>query len=192
MSAPSTTELLLIRHAPARHGGCMAGRRDVAADLPEPAVFHHLRAHLGQVDRWISSPAMRCVQTGQALGACEVVEDARLWEQDFGQWEGMAFDDLPDLGSLTRAQLSVHRAPGGESFADICARIWPALDALAALQARVAVVAHAGVVRAGLARALGSVEQGLTFAVAPLSVTRITVHGADWGVAQVNWTPDAA
>ena len=66
--------------------------------------------------------------------------------------------------------------PGGESFADACARIVPALESLAAGGGRIAVVAHAGTVRAALSRALGRPGAALAFRVAPLSLTRIILE----------------
>ena len=195
MRAGSTTELMLIRHAPALTGGCIAGRRDVAADCSDGAGFEALTSALGAVDHRLTSPALRCRQTAAALWPDHAAaSDPALWEQDFGDWEGIAFGDLPDLGNLSGAVLAEHRPPGGESFADVCARVGPALAALADHGGRVAIVAHAGTVRAALALALGPAAQagGLTlaFQVAPLSMTRITaVPGGGWVVHCVNWTP---
>lgn len=188
MQAEGATEVMLIRHAPAQHGGRLAGRRDVPADLPEAAVLAGLRAAIGQA-RLVASPALRCRETAQALWP-EVAPalDPRLWEQDFGAWEGVEFTALPDLGALALADLAAHCPPGGESFADTCARVAPALREIAGQGGgRVAVVAHAGVVRAGLALATGQVAAALAFQVAPLSVTTLwALPGGQWSVAGVN------
>ena len=54
----------------------------------------------------------------------------------------------------------------------------------------VAVVAHAGTVRAALSLALGEVSAGLAFEVDPLSITRIRcLPGGAMSVAAVNWSP---
>ena len=185
------TRLLMIRHAPALHGGAMAGRRDVAADVSQVAQIAALRARLDQlgVSRIVSSPALRCVQTAQALWPehSEFAQDARLWEQDFGAWEGVPFIDLPDLGPMSSAELAAHRPPDGESFMDMCARVTPALQELAQGAGCVGVIAHAGVIRAGLALALEVPATALRFEVTPLSVTEI-VHlpGHGWSIAGVN------
>lgn len=180
--------LRMIRHAPALHGGALAGRRDVAADLGDGAAVAAVRGALGDVTRVLSSPALRCVQTAEALFPGRAfTQDARLWEQDFGTWEGMAFNALPDLGPMSRAGLAAHCPPGGESFADLCARVWPALHEIAAGGDAV-IVAHAGVIRAGLALAIDSVPQGLAFEVAPLSLTGLhQIAGQGWSVVCVNW-----
>lgn len=188
MPADAPTELLLIRHAPALTEGRMAGRRDVAADCSDLPAFSALRQHIGAVDHHWISPALRCRQTAAVLWPdAAPAQDARLWEQDFGEWEGVAFADLPDLGALSTAALAAHRPPGGGSFTDLCQRVDPALTALSRLGGRVAVVAHAGVIRAALGIALGRAEHGLVFQVAPLSLTRLTaLPGGLWSIGCVN------
>ncbi|MBZ4021641.1 phosphoglycerate mutase [Rhodobacter sp. TJ_12] len=189
MGSGGATELLLIRHAPAAHGGCLAGRRDVPADLPGDAVIAATRAALGEV-QLVASPALRCRQTAAALFPDRTpVFDPRLWEQDFGAWEGVPFADLPDIGKMTRHELAQHRPPGGESFADQCARVHPALTELVGQGGRIAVVAHAGVVRAGLALALDHLSAAIVFDVAPLSVTTLkALPSGHWVVGSVNRT----
>lgn len=188
MTALATTELILIRHAPALTEGRMAGRRDVGADCSNAAGFAARRVALGAVDHRLISPALRCQQTAAQLWPGETLpQDPRLWEQDFGQWEGVCYADLPDLGALCLAELAEHRPPGGESFADLSARVVPALQGAAALGGRVAIVAHAGVVRVAIGLALGRAELGLAFQIAPLSMTQIiALPGGAWSVAGVN------
>ncbi len=178
------TRLILIRHALALHGGRLAGRRDVDADLTDVKALGRLRDWLaGQdVTRVVSSPARRCVQTALALfPGAEFERDPRLWEQNFGAWEGVPFAELPDLGPLSQAELAAHRPPGGESFDDVCARVVPVLEGFSGV---VTVVAHAGVIRAALA--LG--PAALRCEVAPLSVTVLT-GGAGATIACVNKVP---
>ena len=115
--------------------------------------------------------------------------DARLWEQDFGAWEGMAFDALPDLGDLSRDALAGHRPPQGESFADLCARVTPALQDIAQTGDSV-IVAHAGVIRAALALALDTIPGALAFEIAPLSLTELRfLPGYGWSIGSVNERP---
>ncbi len=187
MTSLAASELLLIRHAPAETGGRLCGRRDVPARLDDRAAIARLAAALQGVRQVVTSPAIRCRQTAEALfPGVAPTEDARLWEQDFGAEDGMAFTDLPDLGPLPREALANRRPQGGESFADMAARVVPALEDLAGADAPVAVVAHAGTVRAGLALALGSVPAALAFEVAPLSLTRIRCLGGAFSVVCVN------
>lgn len=191
MNGGRATELVLIRHAPALTGGRLCGRTDVPADLSDAARIAALRAALGLPDHCHVSPALRCRQTLQALWPlASATPDAALWEQDFGAWDGCAYADLPDIGPLSGAALARHRPPAGESFEDLCQRATPALRRAAALPGTVAVVAHAGIVRAALALALGDAGAALAFDVAPLSVTRLRpLPGDGFGVIAVNWTP---
>jgi alpha-ribazole phosphatase len=184
--AIAATELCLIRHAPALSEGRMAGRRDVGADCSDAQAFAALRARLPKTARLIS-PALRCRQTAAALwpDLPTPPTDPRLWEQDFGAWEDRPYADLPDLGALSLADLAAHRPPEGESFADLAARVLPALTEATAAGPCI-LVAHAGVIRAALGMALGSVPQGLAFQIAPLSLTRLIYAGGTWSIASVN------
>lgn len=182
------TEIMLIRHALAVTEGRMAGRRDVAADCSDALAFAALRGAVGVVDHWRISPALRCVQTAAELWPdVATLQDARLWEQDFGAWEGVPFAELPDLGALSGADLAAHRPPAGESFLDLYARVVPALCEAGTLGGRVVIVAHAGVIRAALGFALGAPALGLAFQVAPLSLTSIVaLPGGAFSIAGVN------
>ncbi len=185
---PGPTDIILIRHAPARTGGRLVGRGDVAADLPGPEALARARARVGAVAQLIASPARRCRMTAGALfPGLTARTDERLWEQDFGAWEGLAPTDLPDLGALSKPDLAAHRPPDGESFRDLCARVGPALIEAGSAAGPVVVVAHAGTVRAALALATRALPAALAFDVAPFSATRIRAHpGGEWSVLYVN------
>lgn len=164
------TELLLIRHAPVAEPGRLYGRTDVAAATNKVG-----EVVVAQPGTLITSPALRCRQTAEALWpATAIIQDDRLWEQDFGDHDGLPFGDLPDLGVMSNDALADYAAPGGESFNAVAARIAPALIEWAKRPNPVLVV-HAGVIRAALGLALGHPPAGLAFAVDNLSVTRITV-----------------
>jgi alpha-ribazole phosphatase len=184
-------DIWLIRHAPSVDGGAMAGRRDVAADCSNIAALDSLRARVKMCagDTLHASPALRCLQTAAVLwDDIAPRQDPRLREQDFGNWEGMPYANLPDLGPLAQADLAAFTPPNGESFGALYARAAPALLALPA--GRHIIVAHAGIVRAALGQALGAVHLGLGFSVAPLSLTRLSrdLATGTWAIHWVNWT----
>lgn len=178
------TDLFLIRHAPALTENRLAGRRDVGCVLPETGLLMQAATRLPAPERLLVSPLRRCRETAAALFPGIAPEiDPRLMEQDFGEWEGVPYADLPDLGPLSGTGLAVHCPPGGESFLDQCARTQPALPRTGG---NVVVVAHAGTIRAALALVVGA-GPALGFAVDPLSLTRMTaLPNGQWVVGQVN------
>lgn len=177
------TRLWLIRHAPQINGGRLAGRRDVGADLSDTAALRRLQASLPQGATCWTSPARRCLATARALGLAPKLQ-AALWEQNFGQWEGMAFADLPDIGTLPLPDLAAHRPPMGESFHDMSARVQRLLQSA---RDDVIVTAHAGTIRAALAWVAG--DAALSFAIAPLSLTILRRDAGFWSVETVNRLP---
>ncbi|MDM7458641.1 MAG: histidine phosphatase family protein [Paracoccus sp. (in: a-proteobacteria)] len=182
-------DLLLLRHAPAITGGRLCGRTDVPADLSDRAAVLRLADALNNCARVVTSPALRCRQTAESLwpGRPFLVDEA-LWEQDFGVEDGAPLASLPDLGVLDRGSLARRQPQGGESFLQMSARAGSALRRLAHA-GPVAVIAHAGTVRAGLALALGDAAAALAFEIAPLSVTHLRRFGQDWSIASVNSRP---
>lgn len=168
-------ELVLVRHAPVETPGRLFGRTDVPARLPPPDEIATLRALLASARTRVTSPALRCMQTANAIWGedGQIVEVEALWEQDFGDWEGVKLKDLPDLGPLSGEELAAHAPPAGESFNSVCARAVPALlDLTARNPGPTVVVTHAGIVRACIADAIGSPARALRFEVACLSNSR--------------------
>ena len=113
--------IALARHPAVAAGGRCYGRMDLPLVDPASAaaLAARLAIHGGTV--W-TSPARRCREVAEAIGP-HVVDD-RLQELDFGEWEGVAWDDVP------RASLDVWAAdpwgfapPGGESGAALAARV---------------------------------------------------------------------
>lgn len=184
------TKLILIRHATAATGGRLCGRTDVPLQDLDPQAVARVAGALGDVSHVVVSPALRCRQTAAGLfPGLTPAQDARLWEQDFGVEDGLPFVDLPDLGVLSRDALAARRPPGGESYADMVARVWPALqDAVTQTLngGTVVIVAHAGTVRAGLAIAIGSPAAALAFEVAPMSMTKLQCYPDGWSVISAN------
>lgn len=171
-------ELIFIRHAPISTPGRLCGRTDVPAQVVD-ADIAAVQTHLPTEYDIIISPAVRCRQTAQAIfpAQSDFVSSERLWEQDFGDHDGLEFGDIPDIGRLSSVDLAQYRPPNGESFADLYDRVCPVLDGISggSQDRAVIIVAHAGVVRAALGWVLGAVHLGLAFEIAPLSITRIRV-----------------
>lgn len=138
-----------MRHpAPLVEPGICYGRIDVAlhpdADV-ERMASDPLLAGSKQV--W-TSPSRRCRQlAGRIAAALDVPlsADPRLMELDFGDWEGKPWDDLPraELDRWATDPIDF-RAPGGESGAELIARI---TDFHARLTQDCVVVSHGGPLR---------------------------------------------
>ena len=169
-------DVCLIRHAPARPTGFLYGRTDADCDEIEPRVKDCLSRMLTDCQTLYSSPAVRCVNTCHAVFPSRSPKQIEaFWEQSFGDWDGRAYEDVPDVGSLKEDELVQFAPPNGESFADLCARVQPALVGLLDTEpaGSTAVFAHAGVIRSCLALAFGSPSAALKCEIDPLSVTRL-------------------
>jgi alpha-ribazole phosphatase len=164
---PQTTRLVLVRHGEpeAEHRGRCYGRLDVGlADdgraQADRAAHFLADASLAAV---YASPRRRAVETAAPIarvhGVVVRVRD-ELREIDFGEIEGMTFDDVqaqrPALYEAWMTRPTTVTFPGGEGFADVRRRVLAVAAELRAAhaEATIAVVAHGGVIRALLADAL--------------------------------------
>lgn len=177
-----------VRHGPVRgHDGICLGQSDVAADLSDLATLAWLRATLPDDAHWISSHLRRATATAAGLhsGAVTIVPD--FAEQNFGDWQGRAYDTLP----FETADLAALIPPSGENFIAVCARVGRAMTRIESEHPGrdIVVVGHAGSIWAALAHALDlAPARALSFAVEPLSLTALT-HFPDadaWRVECVN------
>jgi broad specificity phosphatase PhoE len=137
--------LVLCRHlVPGDDPSALAER--VAAHRPE-AVY--------------TSPLERARRTASAFGL-PVRVDERLREIDFGDVEGLGFDELPlELRRGLLEEPTRVRFPGGETYAELQVRVVAALDEIRGRHERAAVVSHAGAIRAALAEWLLLDERAL-------------------------------
>jgi len=162
--------LLLLRHGeiPQTTPRHFVGQRDLPLSTDGQRQAKSWRAPLATVNLqgvWTSDLA-RCDQTARlALGGTGPTPTPlpALREISLGVWEGLSEAEVeerfPGEQGLRRADLA-HVAPtGGESFARLRDRVWPAvLDILARADEAAGpllVVAHAGVNRALICQALG-------------------------------------
>ncbi|WP_061965397.1 histidine phosphatase family protein [Demequina aurantiaca] len=99
---------------------------------------------LPKVSRVIASPMNRAQNTGEALGrrsGIRVETDDRLREIDFGSWEGRTGAEIreSEADALSQWRVGAVAAPGGESFADVGARMDSLIVELAAEHAALCV-----------------------------------------------------
>ena len=154
--------LWLQRHArPLIAPGICYGRTNMAADdnataAAAQALVGVWQAEVGAAVGLWHSPLQRCELLARSVSALEgnftLNTDPRLAEMDFGAWEGQRWDDID------RAQINAwtddfwaYAPGGGESLAQMMARIAQAMDAARAqaqaTQRPVLWITHAGVIQ---------------------------------------------
>ncbi|RCX09500.1 alpha-ribazole phosphatase [Extensimonas vulgaris] len=134
-SATNGAQLWLVRHAqPLIAPGLCYGRLDVAAEpAATRACAQRLAQALPQRLHVAYSPLLRCELLAQYLQALRpdltYEPEARLREFDFGQWEGRAWSDIGQAALERWVQdFAAHRPGGGESLAEMLARVAHALQ----------------------------------------------------------------
>jgi probable phosphoglycerate mutase len=105
------------------------------------------------------STSRRARQTAEALGLKNATWDARLMEQNWGDWEGLSRAGIlarDGDDAFLRAGVALDfRPPGGESTAELHARVAAFLKDAAREDSDTIVVAHLGVLRAAYTLATG-------------------------------------
>ncbi|MEM7642840.1 MAG: histidine phosphatase family protein [Pseudomonadota bacterium] len=169
------TRLWFVRHGPT-HARRMVGWTDLPADLSDAAKIARLDAALPHAPV-VSSDLIRAVATADAVAGDRprLAADRDLREFHYGDWEDRSIADLPE--AETRPYFETPgdiRAPGGESWNDVAARVEAALARLPG--GNVIVVCHFGVILTQWARATGlAPHAALAQPLGNLGLTRI-----DW------------
>jgi len=207
-----TTSLWWVRHAPVAHDGRIYGQTDLPCDCSETALFTGLAEKLPRGAMWVITNLRRTHETAAAIvraGAPgprlipgpEAIMMAELAEQNFGEWQGLTYDELQEsrAGDFHRFwHAPAHETPpGGESFVAVIERVSRAIHRLIeAYSGRdIIAVAHGGTIRAALALALDlDPEAALAFTIENCSITRIDRidgpgMGHGWRVVRVNKPP---
>jgi broad specificity phosphatase PhoE len=170
-------EIILVRHGrtASNAGGLLSGRVDVTLDGEGRAQATAVAAGLPTPDLVVSSPLSRARETAAAFGV-EVEIDESWIELDYGEWDGRPVAEVtPATWAAWRADVDF-RPPGGESIADLTARVHDALDTLSERVdgRRVVVVSHVSPIKAAVAWALGvGPEVAWRTFVAPASISRV-------------------
>ena len=148
--------LVLVRHTRLKvEDGICYGRTDldVADSFSDEA--NAVVAQLQACEVLISSPSLRCLKLArkirQAFGVSPQVDD-RIYEMDFGSWEGQRWSDISSDELDEWARDFLHARPhGGESVAMLRQRSLDAIDEFRRSGKQYVVVTHAGVIKAVLA-----------------------------------------
>lgn len=206
-----------VRHAPVLEGeGRLYGQTDLACDTSDTETFRALAAVLPESAVWITSHLTRTIETARAIRATgadapEPVRERDLAEQAFGDWQGMTWDEIREASGAEHTAFwwapGDSAPPGGESLAQVIARVARVIERFTAANAGrdIVAVAHGGSIRAAVATALGlDAARSLAFRFDNLSVTRLDHvpertrqgHAHPWRVILLNtparWIPAAS
>ncbi|WP_316162629.1 histidine phosphatase family protein [Bradyrhizobium sp. SZCCHNRI20481] len=185
----------LLRHGTTGRDGYLDGRTDPPLSEPGWDQFR-LQTQSRIWHSVVSSPLARARAAAEDYARqtnCALDIDADWSELDFGRWDGRSRRDIAAERGGEAALHAFHadpavRAPNGESWADLQARVSRATRRILARSgpAPVLVVAHGGAIRAALSHLLGwPLHQLWSLRIRP--GTRITLEagqgddGVPWG-----------
>ena len=203
----SETRFWLIRHAIVDENAraILYGIMDVplcaTSLLEQTPMYRALAARLPRPAAWKVTPLSRTRRTAEAIFAAgyphmEPEIEPGLIEQSLGEWQGLPHAELPARLALPKHAfwpLAGHeRPPGGETMADVIARVGASLERLAVQHADedVVIVSHGGAIRAAVAHCLRiGPDNSLHLVVQNLSLTRLEKNPEGWRVVCVNELP---
>ncbi|AOW11107.1 alpha-ribazole phosphatase [Flavobacterium gilvum] len=153
-------EVYLVRHTETVcEKGICYGQSDVGIREPYDAIFESILSQLPQEAVLYSSPLQRCtilarhIQKNSKIES--IIEDSRLMEMHFGDWELKSWDAIPRevLDPWMEDFVNVN-VPNGESFVELDFRVREFLDnKLSKKHTKpVIIVAHSGVIRSILCK----------------------------------------
>lgn len=187
------TELIFVRHGETESNsrGLLHGRTDIPlapSGRHQATMVARRIAEIGNINSIISSPLERALSTateiGRSTGVDPIVEP-RLTEFDFGDLEGLTFDDLQTKHpELYLSMIDPHgfdrRFPNGESRSALHDRVVAALQRIDVAEANgpVVVVAHLVVIATAVAHLTsGDPHDVIRYLVRNCSVTHLDLNG---------------
>lgn len=159
--------LVLVRHGRTEWNRerRLLGRSDVELDDVGREQARRVAARLGEVRELRTSPLRRAVQTAELLGTglVSVVDDAFV-ELDYGSLEGRTLDEVDSAHWAAVRDDPATRWPGGESLAEVQARVARVCASLFDRKGEgarsddgdVVVVSHVSPIKAAVAWAIGA------------------------------------
>jgi len=170
--------IVLIRHGETGMAGRFCGHSDPELNLAGESQVIRLAEHVAMlgIERIYSSDLHRASQTAAALAqriGIAVDYLPALREIDFGLWEGLLWQDIedrfPEEASRWIRGFPLQSAPNGEAYSDFTARVDGVLISLleAAMEKKIAIVTHRGVMCYGLTRFFGFSEDAAWAKTAP-------------------------
>lgn len=202
-SPPASTLVLLVRHGQTPTTGKVLPGRAKGLHLGDVGLAQAERAGeriaaLNRAHAIYASPMERTQETAAPIARAtklRIRTRAGLNECDFGKWTGRKLRDLYKLPEWQTVQKypSGFRFPGGESFAEMQARITGAIVDIVADHPgeTVVCVSHADTIKAAVAHALGThLDHFQRIVISPCSISAILYGPTGPVVLAVNSTGD--
>ena len=153
-------EVYLVRHTETVcEKGICYGQSDVGIREPYDAIFESILNQLPQDAILYSSPLLRCAILARHIQKhtqiTSIIEDSRLMEMDFGDWELKSWDAIPrEVLDPWMEDFVTVKVPNGESFTDLDYRVREFLDndISKGNTQPIIIVAHSGVIRSILCK----------------------------------------
>ncbi|MEN7547086.1 alpha-ribazole phosphatase [Rapidithrix thailandica] len=148
-------EIYLIRHTtPDIPKGTVYGRLDIPlVNTFEIEVKDILQKLPDALDAVYTSPSQRCKHLADKLYSRKNIIDPRLMEYNFGEWEGLKWENIEETQLQIWMDDFVNQSPpGGENMSEMQQRVlsvWQ--EILQTKQEQIALVTHGGVIRLLLA-----------------------------------------
>ena len=147
-------DLTLIRHTKVntKEGVCY-GHTDVglAPSFEKEKKGIQKKLSHGSFDVVYASPLSRCKKLAEGLFQNkEIIFDERLKELNFGDWEGLHWDDIStseEAEAFFKDYINT-ACPGGESYQDMLKRVTEFHTEIKGKHEKVAIVSHGGPIRA--------------------------------------------
>lgn len=150
--------LFLVRHGRTliNAENRLQGRIDHSLDEVGRRQSIEIAAALRNIDRVISSPLLRAMETAEAFNQ-KIDVEPRFIELDYGDFDGISQNEVSeDVWKNWRSDIN-YRPPNGESLAELNSRVCQALNELVdeARERNVVVVSHVSPIKAAIAWAVG-------------------------------------
>ncbi|HWQ08163.1 MAG TPA: histidine phosphatase family protein [Holophaga sp.] len=186
------TPLFLLRHGPtaASQAGAPLGRLDLPVTPEGQTQWPRVRQELLGLglQRVLTSDLQRAKRHAMDLGL-PVLVLPDLSEQAFGEWEGVPWTEIQNVGPFFHEPVK-SAPPGGESFARCASRTLMALQGALDGEQSTLVLAHGGPLRAILAHFLGlSLDRALDLAWQPYGLTALEVFSPNRAILRFHNRP---
>ncbi|WP_297833584.1 histidine phosphatase family protein [Pseudomonas sp.] len=173
------TRLTLICHARTVAQNLARFPQDESIEMDWQASGQSLSDRFKASVQLLSAPEARAQQTALLFGT-QIETVPALRDCDFGRWQGQRINDLQahEPEALNAWLSDSNSAPhGGESIADVCARVGAWLDNLRT-PGHVVAITHPFVIRAAIVHALQCPTAAFNgIDIEPLSITELRFNG---------------